>query len=62
VLGVARDSTDEAVRQAWRRRMRETHPDGLAARGVTAEFVKRATDKVAEINAAWDRIKRERRL
>ncbi len=62
VLGVARDSTDEAVRQAWRRLMRENHPDGLAARGVTPEFVKRATDKVAEINAAWDRIKRERRL
>jgi hypothetical protein len=27
---------------------------------VPPEFVKRATRKVAEINAAWDRIKRER--
>ena len=40
--------------------MRENHPDSLAARGVPQEFVKRATDKVAEINAAWDRVKRER--
>lgn len=62
VLGVARSATDEEVRQAWRRLMRENHPDGLAARGVPADFVKRATDKVAEINAAWDRIKRERKL
>jgi len=62
VLGVDRQASDEAVRLAWRRLMRENHPDSLAARGVPAEFVKRATDKVAEINAAWDRIKRERGL
>ena len=42
--------------------MRENHPDGLAARGVPPEFVRRATEKVAGINAAWDRIKRERGL
>jgi hypothetical protein len=29
---------------------------------VTADFVARATAKVAEINAAWDSIKRERHL
>jgi DnaJ like chaperone protein len=62
VLGVARGASDEEVRLAWRRLMRENHPDGLAARGVPPDFVKRATDKVAEINAAWDRIKRERKL
>ena len=33
-----------------------------AARGVPAEFVARASEKVATINAAWDRIKRERGL
>jgi DnaJ like chaperone protein len=62
VLGVARDAPDDAVRQAWRQLMRENHPDSLASRGVPADFVRRATDKVAEINAAWDRIKRERKL
>jgi DnaJ like chaperone protein len=61
-LGVARSATDEEVRAAWRQLMRENHPDGLAARGVPPEFVERATAKVAEINAAWDRVKRERRL
>jgi DnaJ like chaperone protein len=62
VLGLAREASDVDVRQAWRRLMRENHPDSLAARGVPPEFVKRATDKVAGINAAWDRIKRERGL
>ncbi len=62
VLGMPRDATDEALRQAWLRLMRENHPDSLASRGVPAEFIARAGEKVARINAAWDRIKRERRL
>ncbi|MCO6419401.1 TerB family tellurite resistance protein [Siccirubricoccus sp. KC 17139] len=62
ILGVPPEATDDVVRQAWRKLMRENHPDSLAARGVPQEFVRRATEKVAEINAAWDRIKRERKL
>jgi DnaJ like chaperone protein len=62
VLGVAPGASDEDVRLAWRRLMREHHPDSLAARGVPQELIRRASDKVADINAAWDRIKRERNL
>ena len=62
ILGLGRTATDEEVRATWKRLMRENHPDSLTARGVPAEFVRRATDKVAGINAAWDRIKRERGL
>ena len=62
VIGLPANASDEQVRAAWRKLMRENHPDTLAARGVPQEFVRRATDKVAEINAAWDRIKRERKL
>ena len=61
-LGLVPGASDEAVRAAWRNLMREHHPDSLTARGVPAELVRRATGKVAEINAAWDRIKRERGL
>jgi DnaJ like chaperone protein len=62
VLGLTRQATDDEVRATWRRLMRENHPDSLAARGVPPEFVQKAHEKVAEINAAWDRIKRERGL
>ena len=62
VLGVSRATSAEEIRATWKRLMRENHPDSLAARGVPAEFIARANDKVARINAAWDRIKRERCL
>jgi DnaJ like chaperone protein len=62
VLGTTQAATNEALRAAWLRLMRENHPDSLAARGVPAEFIASASDKVARINAAWDRIKRERGL
>jgi DnaJ like chaperone protein len=61
-LGLARSTPNEELRLAWRKLMRENHPDSLAARGVPQEFVARATEKVARINAAWDQIKRERGL
>lgn len=62
VLGVARGMSGEDIRAAWKKLMRETHPDSLASRGVPPEFIARATEKVARINAAWDRVKRERGL
>jgi DnaJ like chaperone protein len=62
VLGVPRSTSDEDLHNVWKQLMRENHPDGLAARGVPAEFIARASDKVARINAAWDQIKRERGL
>jgi DnaJ like chaperone protein len=62
VLGVSRSASDEEIRAVWKRLMRENHPDSLASRGVPPEFIARASEKVARINAAWDRIKRERGL
>lgn len=62
VLGVPRTTSVEVLRATWKRLMRENHPDSLAARGVPQEFIQRASDKVANINAAWDQIKRERGL
>jgi len=62
MLGLTRGASDEQVRATWRQLMRANHPDSLAGRGVAPEFIARASDKVARINAAWDRIKRERGL
>lgn len=61
-LGLTRSASGEELRATWKRLMRENHPDSLASRGVPADFIARAGDKVAKINAAWDRIKRERGL
>ncbi len=62
VLGLSAGESDEALRTRWRALMREHHPDSLAGRGAAPELVARAQDQVAKINAAWDRIKRERGL
>jgi DnaJ like chaperone protein len=62
VLGLGRDASPEQLRATWKRLMRENHPDSLASQGVAPDLIARASDKVARINAAWDRIKRERGL
>ncbi len=62
VLGGQPGNTGEELRAIWLRQVRENHPDSLAARGVPPEFIARASEKVARINAAWDRIKRDRGL
>lgn len=60
VLGVSRADDEAAVKAAHRRLMREHHPDRLVAQGMPQEFIDLATQKVALINAAYDRIRRER--
>ena len=62
VLGVAHTASDDAVRSAWRKLARENHPDRLIAQGMPEEFVVIANDKLATINAAWDRIAQQRGL
>jgi DnaJ like chaperone protein len=60
ILGVDRAASDEDLKRAYHALVRENHPDSLIARGVPEEFVRLATDKLASINGAYDKIKRER--
>lgn len=60
ILGVAPTIGDEEVRAAYRKLVRENHPDVAMARGLPAEFVGIATQKLARINAAYDRVARGR--
>jgi DnaJ like chaperone protein len=62
VLGVARSASVEEIRARWKQLVREHHPDVLASQGASLARVKIASDKVAKINAAYDAIKRDRRL
>src|SRR5437667_77510 len=60
IMGVAFDAGDDEVKATYRMLVRENHPDKLIARGVPEEFIRLATDKLAVINAAYDRIEKER--
>ena len=60
VLGVTRSADTDTIKAAHRALVRENHPDRLIAQGMPEEFVALANEKLAAINAAWDRIKTER--
>ena len=60
ILGVSYVAGEEELKQTYRRLVRENHPDSLMARGVPAEFIKLANDKLAAINSAYEKIQAER--
>jgi DnaJ like chaperone protein len=62
VLGLKRSASEDEIKQTYRRLVREHHPDQLVAKGLPQEFVERANQTLAAINAAYDRIAKERRL
>ncbi|MGR3793986.1 TerB family tellurite resistance protein [Vannielia sp. SX4] len=56
VLGVAPDAPLEEVRAAWKRQVRESHPDVMMARGVPEEAVRMAEKRLIAVNRAWEEI------
>ncbi len=62
ILGLSYTADGEELNQTYRRLVRENHPDSLMARGVPAEFIKLANDKLAAINGAYEKIRTERGL
>jgi len=57
VLGVSPDMDLEAMRKAWRKLVRENHPDAMMARGVPEEAVRLAEKRMIDINRAWEDIR-----
>jgi DnaJ like chaperone protein len=62
ILGIDPLATDEQIREAWLRQVRAHHPDRLIAQGLPEEAIAVANRKLALINDAYDRLKRERGL
>ncbi|MEE9314724.1 MAG: DnaJ family molecular chaperone [Rhizobiaceae bacterium] len=44
------------LKSHYRKRVAESHPDKLMARGVPEEFIMIATDRLAALNGAWEAI------
>jgi DnaJ like chaperone protein len=50
------DLDNNEIKSAYRKLIREHHPDTLIAQGMPEEFIEIANSKVAAINAAYDKI------
>lgn len=62
VLDLTAEASDAEIKAAYRKLAREYHPDRMVSQGLPREFVEVADKKMAEINAAYDRIAERRGL
>jgi DnaJ like chaperone protein len=60
VLGVDSGATTEEIRRAYRRAVRESHPDRLMSQGLPEEAMKMAEKRMADLNTAWEEIRQTR--
>ncbi|WP_151719342.1 molecular chaperone DjiA [Gemmobacter serpentinus] len=56
VLGLAPGASLEDARAAWKIAVRDNHPDRLVARGVPADAVDLAQQRLIAVNSAWEEI------
>ena len=57
VLGVDEKASDDEVKRAYRRLLRQHHPDKLVSKGLPEEMMKMAAQKTHEIRQAYERIR-----
>jgi len=59
-LGITAKVSDAEVKKAYRKLVKQYHPDKLVSRGLPEEMMKKAKSRVREINGAYDQIKQSR--
>ena len=59
VLGLDHDASPEAIKQRYRKLVRDNHPDRHIAAGLPEEMVTLATARLQRINEAYERITRK---
>jgi DnaJ like chaperone protein len=59
-LGIAENASDAEVKKAYRKLVRQYHPDKLVSRGLPEEMMEKAKSRVREINGAYEQIKQKR--
>jgi len=60
ILGIPYSIDNNEIKSAYRKLIREHHPDTLIAQGMPEEFIEIANSKVAAINAAYDKVCNDR--
>lgn len=60
LLGCEPADSNDAVKKAYRAKIKENHPDRLAGQGATDEMIREANQKISAIKKAYDRVMAER--
>jgi len=60
ILGVTKNDDMNTIKKAYRKLVREYHPDIIKSQGKSEEYIKEATAKTQEINQAYEMIKKAR--
>lgn len=60
ILGVSKDDDMNTIKKAYRKLVRQYHPDIIKSQGKSEDYIKEATAKTQEINQAYETIKKAR--
>jgi len=61
LLDVKKSDSMDVIKKAYRRKIRQYHPDIIASQNKSEVYIEEATEKTQELNQAYEMIKRERR-
>ena len=62
LLGCKESDSNDVVKRSYRLAAKKCHPDMLRAAGASEAQVQQATQKMAQVNAAWELIRKKRGL
>ena len=60
ILGVSKEDNMDTIKKAYRKLVRQYHPDIIKSQGKGEDYIKEATAKTQEINQAYEMIKKAR--
>lgn len=62
VLGCSPGDSDETIKRQYRKKVKEYHPDTIAAKNLPEDFIAYAGDRFREVQEAWEAIQDERQF